>query len=420
MSRGARFSLIGLAVLCVLALVVGIGGVALVRSDWFFQQVRTRLLAEAEKSSGGKVGIERFRFDWHTMTAEVDGLTIHGTEPAAGAPLLHASKVVVGLKIISLMKKQVDVASVEVTEPRVDLLIGADGRTNIPEPKGADAGKRVDDTILDLRVGRFGVKDGTITINAAGHPPKTLPWSVEGEKLNAQMSYGAAAYNGRFSIQPVHARYGNFGPIDAAVAAAVKFERDHLQVTSGRVSTATSQVDFSGDLRDLKQPKITGKYSARIAAQEVGKILAWRTTQNGIIDSAGDFRFNSAEDYTVRGNVKAADLSYRDPDLHFDHVHLTAKVDIDPKKVVLTELSASLLGGHVQGRATVSGGDRFDVKGSLNHAEHRSDTDGAPALAGAAPAYPQAAGRHAGKAGPRDPLQPDAGPRRNGAGLRLL
>ena len=201
-------------------------------------------------------------------------------------------------------------------------------------------------------------------------PPKKLPWTVRGEKLRAQLSYapkdatGGPSYSGDISIQPLHASYGAMS-LDAAVELAVKLERDHIQVNKGNLRTASSQIEFSGDLRDLKSPEISGKYSARVAAQEAGRLLSWRTTQSGIIDSSGDFRFNNAGDFLVKGKLEGVDLTYRDPDLHFDHVRIVANFSADAKKIEMTNMSASLLGGQVHGRVTLTNGDRFDIKGSL-------------------------------------------------------
>jgi translocation and assembly module TamB len=321
-----------------------------------------------EKSIGGKVELRNFRFDWNSLTAEVDGLVVHGTEPPGEAPLLRAAKVIVGLKLISLAKKQFDVASIDVTEPQANLLIAVDGRTNIPEPKIHPAGsKSIDQTILDLAVGRFNVTNGMVQIKAEGQPPRRLPWSVRGEKLAAHLNYDPAgpSYIGDISVDPVHAGYGSYGPIDSAVRVSVKFERDHLHVQQAKLRTASSQIEFSGDLGNLRSPQISGHYQAHVAAQEVEKLLAWRAAQAGTIDSSGDFHFNRADDYLIKGKLQAVNLSYRDPDLHFDHVRVDSNFSADPGKVELTGMNASLLGGQVFGRATLSKGDRFDIKGTL-------------------------------------------------------
>src|SRR5215471_14594901 len=97
--------------------------VLVLRSDWFYNQVRLKLIATIEKATGGRVEIGSFRFHWRSLRAEVRDLVVHGTEPEGQAPLLRAKLVVVGLKIISISRHDVDIQSLTVTEPRVHLIV---------------------------------------------------------------------------------------------------------------------------------------------------------------------------------------------------------------------------------------------------------------------------------------------------------
>ena len=54
-----RFSV----VLAVLALVLAVGWQWLVRSAWLREQVRTRVVQEVERATGGRVELARFDFD---------------------------------------------------------------------------------------------------------------------------------------------------------------------------------------------------------------------------------------------------------------------------------------------------------------------------------------------------------------------
>ena len=66
------------------------------RSDWFREKVRQRMVAEVEKATGGPSEIGAFQFDWKQMRAEVDGFVLHGTEPprraAAGSRGRHRGR----------------------------------------------------------------------------------------------------------------------------------------------------------------------------------------------------------------------------------------------------------------------------------------------------------------------------------------
>ena len=176
LSRPVRIGIITLASLLVLAVMLAvIAGISILRSDWFFQQVRQAVVTQLEKATGGKVELREFHFNWTTLVAEADGLVIHGTELPPEAPLFRAEKVVIGLKLISLATRQVDVASVDLIAPQANLILSADGRTNIPEPKTPSSNKPTDQAILDLAIGRFGVQNGTVQVKSAGQPPKDFP-----------------------------------------------------------------------------------------------------------------------------------------------------------------------------------------------------------------------------------------------------
>src|SRR5690349_18293899 len=108
MTRRARRLSIAAAVLAGLALAAVVAAILAVRSDWFREKVRGRIVAEVQKATGGRAEIGAFRFDWKQMRAEVDGFVLHGTEPAGRPPLFRAEAIVLGLRIVSVMKSSVD------------------------------------------------------------------------------------------------------------------------------------------------------------------------------------------------------------------------------------------------------------------------------------------------------------------------
>src|SRR5690242_9476907 len=82
-----------------LAVIVAALAFFTLRSQWFYDKVRQRIVSTVETATGGRVEIGSFQFDWRQLRAEVKSFVIHGTEPADKPPLLRAGSVVVGLKI---------------------------------------------------------------------------------------------------------------------------------------------------------------------------------------------------------------------------------------------------------------------------------------------------------------------------------
>src|SRR5260370_41204032 len=81
----------------------------LIDTDWFKDKVRQRIVAELEKSTGGRVEIGSFK--WHNLTAEAAPLIVHGNEPAGAPPRFRAPKRRKGLKILSVVQPQGNIAS---------------------------------------------------------------------------------------------------------------------------------------------------------------------------------------------------------------------------------------------------------------------------------------------------------------------
>jgi translocation and assembly module TamB len=123
-----------LALAGVLLCVLAVASLWVLQSNWFRDQVRRRIVVQVESATGGKVEIAAFDYDWRALTADLRGLVIHGTEPAGAAPLASVDTARITIRIISILERSADVSAVVLTRPRVNLLVAADGSTNLPTP----------------------------------------------------------------------------------------------------------------------------------------------------------------------------------------------------------------------------------------------------------------------------------------------
>ncbi|MFN7997233.1 MAG: translocation/assembly module TamB domain-containing protein [Bryobacteraceae bacterium] len=341
MRRRLRWLWIALGGLTALALVVAVTGVLILRSDWFRDKVRRRIVAEVEKATGGRADIESFYFDWGHMQARVDRLVLHGTEPPDAPPLFQAKSVEIGIKIISVLRSDVDIRSLQVTSPQVNLIVYPDGRTNVPSPKVKHAGKGTVETILDLAIDRFDLTDGNLAIQGKG---KT-PFEARGRNLRAQFTYDPMAprYQGRISIAPAEFRWPDHRSLPLDVAVALALEKNRVQIDSGRVATQQSQAEFSGVVENLADPLVSLQYTVRAALADVVRTLDWRTQLEGPVQLSGLLRFRSTSDFLATGTLRANGLYFR-PDPHFTLRNFTAEgvTTVNPRQV---EVSAMRIAG---------------------------------------------------------------------------
>jgi uncharacterized protein involved in outer membrane biogenesis len=274
----------------------------MVQSGWLLEKIRARVVAEAEKATGGKVEIGALRLDWKTLTAELDNLVIHGTEPANTAPLLAVKRVVIGFKVLSFVEREFNVARVEAQVPQAHVIVEADGSTNLPQPK-IPKGKNAPETILSLKIGKFDLANGLMAIERAGSGKDTTPWNARGQNLTAHVTYDHAGprYDGGISLAPVDFTWNGGVHVTAQVTATASMEKNRLTVSSATVKSDQSELDLRNvSVSSFTAPVTTGEYGARVSLAEADRIFRLVNFQHtGFVNVSGNLRFVSAADYLV-------------------------------------------------------------------------------------------------------------------------
>lgn len=368
MTRPGRIVLISAGSMVLLLLLVVVAGVTLLRSDWFQNKVRMRLITEVEKATGGTVEIGAFRFDWKTMTAEVDRFVVHGTEPAGGPPLLQVPKLTIELKIISILKRDVDVKLVRSDAPQAYLLVNADGSTNIPQPKVPQvSNKSGPETILDLAIGKFEINNGRAEVHAVGSPPKVLPYNLRGENLKTVFTYDASGprYNGTLSAQPLDIAFGNYRPLPVNADMKVQFEKDRLIVQQAHLTTPHSEITLDGKVEHFNTPVLDAQYRGRFDLAELTQTLRMAGKTAGVAESEGKLHYVSGTDYGAEGSLKLQDVAITQPGLHLRGVHGDANFVANPTLVDLKGMRLYAAGGELTGSGSLRDMDRFALNGQL-------------------------------------------------------
>ncbi|HEX8797267.1 MAG TPA: hypothetical protein VF772_01580, partial [Terriglobales bacterium] len=148
----------------------GLFAVLLVAIGWFltspaFEEiVRYRVVAELEKATGGTVELQSLKWNVSKLEVEAKGLTIHGTEPVTQVPLAHADRLYLRLRVVSLVKTQIDLRQLTLERPVIHVIVKPDGSTNVPEPKVRSTGDPLEQ-LFDLAIGRTEVHNGLLILN---------------------------------------------------------------------------------------------------------------------------------------------------------------------------------------------------------------------------------------------------------------
>jgi len=389
--------------LLIFLLLLAVTAVLIVRSDWFYNKVRAKIVETIETATGGRAEIGSFSFDWRAMRAEVRDIVLHGTEPADKPPLLRVRQVTVGLKIVSLSKHDIDIQSLAVMEPHVYLIVAPDGSTNIPKPKGKSSGKDFTYGLLDARIGHATIERGITELEAHGR----TPFSFRGENVLVNLTYDASRprYQGTFAASPMRLSYDDYGPEPFQVNVAFAIESGRIAVESAHLVDGTIKVDATGALENLLSLRGSFQFTARTRLTDVARIFRLKELRQGSAVVTGAARIEPGTGLSIDGTLHATDVEYRDATVRLagfraqgsvalresvvtaahlllsgDFVRGTKRERIDGriaglklvrKDLDLHQVAIALLSGDFKGDVTVRNLDRFTAAGAISGIDAR-------------------------------------------------
>ena len=271
MTRRKRIITTVLLSLAGFIVILVVAGILVLRSDWFHQYVREKIVAVTEESTGGKVEIGGFDFDWTHLRATIRNGVLHGTEPAGEAPLLQADLIQLDLKLFSGIAHIIDLAALLVSHPQAHVMVYPDGRTNVPEPKvKSTSNTSAVQTIVDLKIGRFNLLNGSLTFNAL----KT-DFNAKGENLRAQLSYTAlkTGYQGLIAMAPLYVSSGRNAPLNLNLTLPLTIQGDRITLRDAKIATSDSSlvVNATVDQLNAPTPHMNGHANAHLALADARK-----------------------------------------------------------------------------------------------------------------------------------------------------
>jgi translocation and assembly module TamB len=356
-----RRLIIAIVIPAVLTLALG-SAVYILQSPWLYNHVRTWIITKVETATGGRVEIGAFRFDWKLLRAEVDDFTLHGTEPAGKPPLFHAAYVAVGLKIVSLFRRDVDIQYLDVAAPQIGLIVSPDGRTNFPHPKIPASGNQdASETIFKLAINRFTLWNGEFDINSQ----QKAPFELRGQNLNANLLYelpprgsvpnNAATpapgdssdahttyprYHGNISIQPLELQFQGVARTPVAIDASLSFEKNRIGIAAAHLTTRDVDIQLSGALQDFTAPRLAVDYIVHATMQSIVRILRTQLMDRGDMIVSGNAQWTGSDLFTT-GKLHAYNLSYKTGDVRLQNLRADGAVTVNSKSATLTGLRFS-------------------------------------------------------------------------------
>ncbi len=429
MTRRARFWTLTRITFAVFLIVLSVVSVEVLSSQRFANYIRAKIISTTEESTGGKVEIGAFQFDWRHLRATADNFVLHGTEPPGSPPLFEAHTIELRLKLLAGLKQAVDLDYLGIDRPTANVIVFPDGRTNIPAHKVVTkSDKTTLETVVDLAIHRFEVFNGS-----AAFAQQSIGFSGRGENLNIQMFYRAApaGYQGDLKIGSLQLTPRGGQPLNASLDLPIEIGSDNIDLKNATLATRDSQIRATVALSHLAEPVITAQliahvsltevqrtaglaldacsrntpcyadanvearldqqnaqiskaslrvgqtdleasgtksnvqFRGRLALDEMGRLFRIQAEPRGEIILTGSAQNPGTEGYTVSGNILGRRVGMGHGPKGIENIMLSSDVAASGHMVELHKLSVGAFGGEIDGDATLVEYSRFKLDGQL-------------------------------------------------------
>ena len=313
------------------------------------QRIGRLVVHQIERRTGGRAELRAFHLHIWQLRAELDDLTVHGTESNTAAPLFRASRVDLAVHVISIFSHKFALDELAIDAPQVRVQFDKQGHSNLPSPKTQPGNRPWRDTLFDLRIGLLELRNGSATING-----QKVPLSLEGRDLTFQLRYDAPAtasesYAGRLECKQVKLaeRHDMSFPFD--IDARFTLHRDSFELDSLVWKLPHSELNLRAELSTFARPDWDLHYRGRLSLEDVRTIFRKPTTPDGIADFSGQARYASGE-WTGGGHFSGHDIRLSYEWFHAGGMQTWGDYEIARRQLVVPHLGVRALGGSIDGR----------------------------------------------------------------------
>jgi len=332
----------------------------LLRSDWLRDRVRERAIVEVEKATGGKASIGSFRFDPELLGATIENFTLRGTEGSQAAPLFTATRIDAGLRVLSFLKKDVDLRRLAIIGPQINIILDSQGRSNLPSPASARrADRSAFATILSLAIEEFAVTNGEFN-----YADTRTPFAVAAKNLETKLALDGPVYKGSVASKDVLLEMPGMPALPVDLRADLAVRDGAVELPKFEVVSVASRVDGAG--RVVYADSIGGEFDLKVQTDLGESTRLFRfIAGRGALHSAGKFQWLGGPRFQYDGDLNAPALDIAARGLRMNPVRVTGRISANPDALTVTDLRADSPEGQFKGRAALPKYKRVEVDGDI-------------------------------------------------------
>lgn len=314
-----------------------------VTSPRFDEQARQYIVKEIETRTGAKTSLETFKWDLWQRRFRLENLTLRGLEAPDEKPLAHFDRIDIGLNFRTLLERHIDLFELTLTRPEFHVLVGRDGKTNLPSPVTVGKGP----SNFQISIANFNILGGSALLNER---QVQLDFSLANIAALLQ-------YHGAGKVMEAHFRYDGVltrdtgTPIPYTLSADMDYTSATLIAQRMNVKSAGSELKLQGKVSSVLSSDISGKleYAGNV---EVAFLNHFFTKERfaGKADVAGSLDFTRGY-FSTRGNAAARTVD-------FEGWHATTLTgdytyEYPDRRLSFEKMNTQVVGGSVSGGVVV-------------------------------------------------------------------
>jgi translocation and assembly module TamB len=334
--------------------VLGVAGYLIVNTSRFHGYLLAQIEKQASEATGAEVRVQNLALHLSQLTADAYGITVRGNQPTSTLPLVQADQLRIRLKIVSLLRKKVDLREIVLRHPVVNLQVRKDGTTNLPTPPKSNSSSSTN--LFDLGIRHVLLEHGEIYYNDVKTPLDAELHDLEVE-IKAQLI--GKGYDGKLSYRNGLVLYGNMKPLPHDLSAAFNATPSEFTLKPLLLTVASSTMELQGQVQNYSQPSASGSYKVTLHAQDARSALRNTSIPGGEVTLTGSIRYQQQENVPViraldlDGRLNGRELTVSTADVNAVVRNVRGEFKLTNGNLDVHGVEADLLGGHVAATATM-------------------------------------------------------------------
>jgi translocation and assembly module TamB len=322
-----------------------------VTTDSFQRLARRRVIAAAERVTGGRVELGELHTIPFRLRVDARNLTIHGREAADQAPFVHVDRLQAEMKIISILSTTIGLHSLVLEHPVAHVIDYPDGTTNVPTPKVTitlDQGPI--HQLISLSVSHVEVQHGELLWQ-----DKKVPVDFAARDIAVILNYSLLKrqYDAHLVAGSIDTRYQQYPPFTCHAEASLVLAPGRVEISNLTMTSGKSELHFAGRLQDFYHPQVGGDYHGVADLGEFASLARQAQLRRGTAQFTGKISWNQ-QTFSTQGTVQAKDIEWSSPKLSMKNGRVSAGFSVTPDRFRVSSIKANLLGGELNGEADVT------------------------------------------------------------------